>query len=175
VGEKVIFFVRDPVTRFVSGFYTRWRHGRNNAPWSPKEAIAFNKYDTPNKLALALSSDDPEEKESAIQAMRGIGHINWSMISWFESQDYFLSRISDIFFIGFQENLNEDFERLKAKLGTPKIVQLPTDDVRAHRTPNKFDRNLEEKAIENIKAWYAEDYEFISLCKQVSERVNHTA
>lgn len=175
VGEKVIFFLRDPVTRYVSGFYTRWRHGRDNSPWTPKEEKAFKQFDTPNKLALALSSEDPEEKQSAIQAMRGIGHINTPIVKWFESQEYFLSRLDDIFFFGFQETLNEDFERLKAKLGTPKKVQLPSDDRNAHRTPDGFDKKLHEKAVENIKAWYAKDYEFIALCRQVVDRVNPPA
>src|SRR5689334_1107802 len=43
IGEHVVFFVRDPISRFVSGFYSRQRQGRPryDVPWSPNESIAF--------------------------------------------------------------------------------------------------------------------------------------
>ena len=42
-GEKVFFFLRDPITRFVSGFYSRQRQGkpRHNLPWSVDEEIVL--------------------------------------------------------------------------------------------------------------------------------------
>ena len=168
-GEKVIFFLRDPVTRFVSGFYTRLRCGqpRNYTPWSPKEEEAFKKFDTPNKLALALGSDDLEVQQSAVKAMQSIGHVNKTFLDWFESEAYFTSRLEDVFFIGFQETFNVDFGRLKAKLGTPEKVHLPTDDVQAHKAPRGLDTSLDEKAVENIKAWYTQDYAFIDLCRRI--------
>lgn len=173
-GEKIVFFVRDPVTRFVSGFYTRWRCGRprNNTPWSPNEEKAFRQFDTPNKLAVALSSEDANERESAIKAMKNIRHVNSSFWDWFENESYFLSRREDIFFFGFQENLQEDFERLKSKLGTPETVILPTDGIQTHRTPPGLDTTLVEEAVTNIKAWYARDYDFILLCKKLSKEMS---
>ena len=48
-GEKFVFILRDPVTRFVSGFYSRQRQGkpRYNIPWRPKEKTAFETFSTP--------------------------------------------------------------------------------------------------------------------------------
>ena len=45
------------------------------------------------------------------------------------------ARLADIFFLGFQEQMAEDFEILKVKLGIPEHAVLPTDDVDAHRNP----------------------------------------
>ena len=41
VGERVAFFVRDPLTRFVSGFLSRQRKGRPRYfhDWSAEEAL----------------------------------------------------------------------------------------------------------------------------------------
>jgi len=51
-------------------------------------------------------------------------------------------RAADIFFIGFQERLNKDFEAVKALLGLPADMKLPADDVQAHRNPAHLDRKL---------------------------------
>jgi hypothetical protein len=70
--------------------------------------------------------------------------------------------------IGFQETLTDDFELLKNKLGLTTGVQLPTDEVTAHRNPEHFDKKLDAEAIDNLKRWYAEDYKLFGLCRQVS-------
>lgn len=171
-GEGVIFFVRDPVTRFVSGFYSRKREGRprHYSPWRPGEEQAFSNFSSPNELAVALSSKDREERLRAIDAMENISHLSSHYWDWFESEEYFRSRLSDIFFIGFQETLNEDFERLKAKLGLIYDATLPTDATKSHRTPLNFDRTLNATAIRNLRNWYREDYEFVSLCQEIEGR-----
>ena len=48
-GEKAAFFLRDPVSRFCSGFYSRKRQGRPrfDFPWSPAEELAFGRFSTP--------------------------------------------------------------------------------------------------------------------------------
>src|SRR5262245_6976386 len=63
LGEKVVLFMRDPISRLISGFYGRLRQDLpryDNAPWHPDEEAAFRRFRTPNELALALSSSDPE-------------------------------------------------------------------------------------------------------------------
>ena len=57
-GDQAIFCLRNPISRFVSGFYSRLRQGqpRNLVPWTPDEKASFSRFDTPNRLALALSS-----------------------------------------------------------------------------------------------------------------------
>jgi len=42
-GEYAFFVVREPISRFVSGFYSRLRKGypKNNNPWSKEEEWAF--------------------------------------------------------------------------------------------------------------------------------------
>ncbi len=104
--------------------------------------------------------------------MKTIGHVNSSYWDWFENESYFQSRLSDVFFIGFQENLSVDFEKLKLKLGLPQNVVLPLDDLRAHRNPLGSNVGLEREAIENLRKWYARDYDFLEICRKMAEVVN---
>lgn len=168
-GEKVFFFLRDPVSRFVSGFYGRQRQDqpRYFVPWSPGERAAFERFQTPNQLALALSSPEAEEQEEARKAMGAIQHVSSSYWDWFGDPDYFLSRKADIFFIGRQHRLKEDFAILKAKLGLPEDLELPDGDTRAHRNPAGLSRALDAAAETNLKEWYKKDYEFLALCESL--------
>jgi len=173
-GEGVIFFLRDPLTRFVSGFNSRLRQGepRFSNPWTEGERAAFNRFDTSIRLAEALSSADEELRNNAVAAMRSIAHVRDSYWRWFESEQYFVSRIDDIVFIGFQENLSKDFATLKSILGLPPGVNLPTDDILAHKTPEHLDKTLGDVAAGNLRNWYAEDIKFFSQCKNYAERIN---
>lgn len=166
-GEKVFFAVREPIGRFVSGFNSRLREGRPkfSIPWTPEERIAFERFKTPNELAEALSSE--ERREETQQAMGAIGHVRASYWRWFEDEAYMRSRLDDILFIAFQERLTEDFEILRAKLSLPPSVGLSTDKVRTHRTPEGLNKNLSELAVSNLRSWYARDYAFIELCRQL--------
>lgn len=173
-GEKVMFFVRDPIDRFISGFYSRQRQGapRYSNPWSPAEEVAFSQFPTVNELAVALSSPDATTKEAAVEAMKSIGHVRSSYWDWFDNEEYLLSRLSDIFFIGFQERIPADFELLRHKIALPPEAQLPTDDTAAHRSPKGLDRHLDSLAIENLREWYCRDYSFVNFCRSRAEAIN---
>ncbi|MCD6143412.1 sulfotransferase family 2 domain-containing protein [Thermococcus sp.] len=168
-GEYVFFFVRDPIGRFVSGFYSRLREGkpRHYKPHTPEEKKAFSKFKTPNELAEALSSSDSEIKKAAMDAMKAIGHVKTSYWDWFKDEDYFTSRVNDIVFVGRQEYLSQDFEKLKKILGLPPSLTLPQSDVLAHKTPDYYDKRLSELAVKNLRKWYKKDYEFLKLCEEL--------
>ena len=167
-GEKVVFFLRDPVKRFISGFLNQQRQGlpRYFSAWTPDEALAFERFHSPNELALALSSEDPGLAHAAEHAMKSIKHVRSSVWEWFGDPEYFLSRKSDVLFVGFQERLNQDFESLKRILGLPISITLPGGDSAAHRTPEIGDKRLEPRAVENLLNWYAADYRFLRLCDE---------
>lgn len=170
-GEGVIFFLRDPISRFVSGFYSRKRQGqpRYFYPWTEAEANAFAVFETPDQLASTLSSDDEPMRRKAVAAMQGIQHVGNSYWEWFGNEAYFLSRRRDILFVGFLETMEQDFEMLKAKLDIPKEVVLPGHGVETHKSPQDLDKRLGETAMTNLKEWYREDYGFIELCTILRE------
>lgn len=168
-GEKTVFFLRDPIRSYVSGFMSRQRQGlpRYFSAWSPDEKRVFERFGTANELALSLSSEDEEIHVAAERAMRSIKHVRSSFWDWFGDRNYFRSRLGDILFVGFQERLDEDFNRLKSILGLPEDLCLPRDDVRAHKNPRNIDIHLEDTALRNLLTWYARDYQFLELCKEI--------
>ena len=169
VGDKAFFFLRDPVTRFVSGFWSRYRMGRpkNDIPWNWHEEQAFASFKTPNELALALSSGDCALRTKAQRAMRGIRHVSSAYADWLVSEEYLRLRVDDVLMAGRMESLNGDFERLKTLLKLGDEVSLPNDKVKSHRSPGGVDKTLSEEAAANIKQWYARDYRFIRLCGEL--------
>jgi hypothetical protein len=168
-GEKIIFFLRNPISRYVSGFYSRQRKGRPRhfSEWNQEEAVAFSYFNTPNQLGLALFDKNSPDHDNAVSAMKGIRHVNSSYYDWFKDADYFQLRAEDILFVGHLECLDGDFEKLKEILGLPPQAALPTDDVSAHRAPDSMGRHLEENALIALKEWYRVDYDFIQLCEKL--------
>lgn len=164
--DKVFFSVRDPVDRFVSGFNSRLRCGqpRGYLPWSDAERIAFEEFTTPDSLGRALSAEDPGLRARAYAAMTAINHVRDSYWRWFEARPYLDSRYRDLLFIVWFPDLTASFPRLRELLGLPDHVELPTDEVRSHRTPESFDRKLSDLAADNLERWYGRDYAFIDYC-----------
>ncbi len=174
VGEPFMFLIRDPLSRFVSAFNGRLREDRPryHYPWRAEEREAFAIFRTPNELALALSSTDSEQRDAAARAMKGIGHLNTPYSFWFGDEAAFRGRVPDIFFIGFQDRLDADFEALRARLGLPATAELPRDETTAHRAPTGLDHELEDEARANLERWYADDLAFVDLCRELAPRVN---
>ncbi len=172
VGDGFIFFVRDPIRRFASGFYSRQRQGqpRYFYPWSRSEFEAFGLFETPDKLARALSAPNEKHRTAAEKAMRSIQHVRDPYSLWFGDAKHFRSRMDDLLFVGSQEHLREDFQRLKNILGLPADLQLPSNPKEAHRRPKHMDATLSDEAQANLIAWYAEDYQFLH---KLAEQYDH--
>lgn len=170
IGERVVFAIRDPHDRFVSGFYSRQRRGepRYRFEWSAGEKLAFERFSTASALAEALSADDPDARAAAVAAMGSIQHVRDSYWRWFGDDERFRSRATDIAMVLHQERLDHDFERLVEMLSLEAFAPaLPDDDVGAHRNPAAVDRSLSDLARKNLGEWYADDHRFVQLCRSM--------
>jgi len=167
--HQVVFFVRHPISRFVSGFWSRLRRGlpRHHYEWNEAEVEAFRHFQKPNDLAEALSAADQDTARRAREGMRGISHIKNTYKDWFSGEHELDDRLNSIVLVGLQENLSSDFEHLKRLLNLPETVSLPADNTLAHRTPPEFDRGLSLLAERNLSEWYAEDIRFYERCVQI--------
>jgi hypothetical protein len=173
-GEQYMFLIRDPLTRFVSAFNGRLREDRPryHYPWRDEERVAFAIFKTPDQLAVALSSEDAGEREQAEAAMHGIGHVNTPYTFWFPDETAFTARLGDLFFVGLQDRLDEDFELLRRRLGLPEDVRMPRDETVAHRTPAGFESQLSERGRANLERWYERDVAFVGRCRELAPLVN---
>lgn len=171
--DRVFFFLRHPIPRFVSGFNSRLRKGapRYRYEWSHAEAKAFARFTKANDLAEALSSPDEQILGQAQAAMRGIQHVNSLYTNWFSGIAEVEERAGSIVLLGLQESLSADFESLKLALRLPRELTLPPDDLRAHRTPGGLHRDLSSLAEHNLHLWYEEDIRFYDDCVQLRTRL----
>ena len=71
-GDKAVIPLRDPISRFVSGFYSRLRKGepRYYREWREEERTAFEWFSTPRELADALAQPAGEARRRAEFAMQ---------------------------------------------------------------------------------------------------------
>jgi hypothetical protein len=170
-GDKAVFALRDPVARFVSGFYSRQRKGapRYVREWSAAERRSFEWFSTPRALADALAEPAGEERERAEFAMDAIRHLRRRLTLWTGSPDYLRGHLDRVLYIARQETLAEDWERLKELLELPGDLALPEDDVTAHRTDPALDRSLSDAGAAAVRAWYAEDYEVLAIGEDVRQ------
>ncbi|HEY5011814.1 MAG TPA: sulfotransferase family 2 domain-containing protein [Acidimicrobiia bacterium] len=170
-GDKFFFVVRDPVDRFVSAFQARQRQDapRYRNPWTAAEARAFADFSSPGELGLALAGSGAE-RTAAEFAMHSIEHVRSSYWDWFSSPAAVRRREHDILWIGFVERLDEQIPDLAQRLGLPKL-ELPTDDVTAHRSPRESRPDLPPEARDALVTWYRRDYEFLDVCRDATERI----
>ena len=162
------FSIRNPITRFKSGFYSRKRKGlpRILAEWTRSEAKAFGTFEHANDLAEALFRPD-ERGLLAAQAIQAIRHTAMQQIDWF-SRIGFLSLRPPLWIIR-QEKFEPDFNRFLARLGlaiTCADLRPATDPAAAHRNDYSGTTELTELARENLRRWYARDFVFYDVCEQ---------
>jgi hypothetical protein len=167
-GDYAVFFVRDPISRMVSGFQSRLHKGqpRYYKEWSPSERSAFEAFRTPEQLAHALVSDDPEERKLARRAMRRIFHLRF-MQRFTGPPEHVRSRLDQILYIGRQETLDADWRQLRGLLGLPRGLKLPKDAVRAHRRDPSDQPRLDAVAVAALRDWYARDYRLVACCDAI--------
>ena len=173
-ADRVIFSLRDPVSRFVSAFYSRLRCGRPRyfIPWSELEQRLFSAFPIPEALALALADPGSEHHGLAREALEGIRHFR-RLNRWLISEDFLLARRSMILFVAFQESLARDFEILRRLLDLPASVALPTGEVEAHRNPPGLARQIAQPGAEALRHWYEEDGRLIEVCRSLMESKGH--
>jgi hypothetical protein len=164
-GDTCFFAVRDPVARYVSGFYSRLRQGqpRYDRPWSADEAVAFGHYSTPRELANALAARTPESRH----AMESITHLRRPLRYWLGKPGQLRERSGSIVYIARQETLSDDWARLRTLLAVPDGIGLPDDSRKAHRRPSTDDNGLDDVGRAAVEAWYAEDYELLAICDEL--------
>ena len=154
------FCIRDPLSRFVSGFYSRQRQGkpRYNIPWNAKEERAFRHFETANDLAEALSSSSPSVRNRAEQAMQDIRHVKTSISKWIIDPTYFDKRKENLLYLLEQRTLEKDFEKMLQKIHYNKQLNLSNDKKITHQAnPSKANTGLSELALQNLNNHYAED------------------
>lgn len=165
-GSRFVFATRDPATRFVSGFHSRRRRrddrGRNR--WSRAEARAFARFETPNAPAEALSAPDPATRRDARAAMRAIRHLREPHVSWFPDTERLHADIMAGRALRIrQEHLNADTRAVFEALGLAPRAEALEGRAPVHVNRSDQGRALSPQALDNLRAHYAADYDFLAM------------
>ncbi len=190
--RKYITWIRNPIERFVSAFnysYSALKQDVSSITvfnlktclipdvmkkrYINKTKYLFSKsydesmffFETPNKLAEALSSTDPALKKRALDLMNSdIQHIHKGL-GWYLYNGGFIKKLKqNILFVGKMETMDEDAERL-FKLLNKNYVKKPK--VRENIYINKEAKYLSELAIANIIDYYKKsDYAALKEMKE---------
>lgn len=157
------FFVvlRDPVSRFVSGFNSRLRKGqpKNYNEWSFQERQSFQEFTNPNELAEALTSSDIDKKRRAKQAMESINHVKTYQKDWVSDILEIKKYDKKMVFLLRQENLSYSVKELLSTLDI-KFEMIDKADIKAHVAKEGVSP-LTQLAKTNIIKWYSKDFELI--------------
>ncbi len=161
---KYIFFIRDPLNRYVSSFISRFRQGRPryNVRYGLLETITFRFFKTPNQLAEVLSSHNRLKRICASMAMLSITQVRKSITYYLRGLDNVKKNQHKIFFVGTTENLDTDFYKMTDLLGIDN-ARLVKDPIESHKTPAEYEKMkfLSDRAKDNLIKWYREDYNII--------------
>ena len=165
-AARILFCVRDPAKRFVSGFNSRLRKSqpRRFKEWDAGEQLVFDAFKTANELAEALNSPDPVKKMEADWSMKLMPHLSYSLTYWLNNPDYLEQHKENIFYIAETKTLDEDFEYIKSSIGLPAEASLPRSDADRHATPAGFSTQLSEEGLKNVRNHFRDDYEIYEWC-----------
>lgn len=168
--RKLVILFRNPVERFVSGFYSRLRQGRPtyNSIWSPSEAISFSYFRTPTELAESLFSSDERLKSAGTFAMSNIQHINRGYEFFLESAEALEAARSCIVICCDVNNLDEKLNSILKALNIHGPVDL--DRARVHRS--EVSHRLSEEAVESLKKYWAKEFVIFEKCREIEEALN---
>lgn len=170
VTAPYFFSVRNPVTRFVSGFYSRKRKGQPllYKEWTANEASAFAAFDHANDLAEALFAPG-DLRQQAVFAIKSISHTARGQVDWISPMGYFLTHRPPIAILR-QEHFNTDLALLSAHLGEDMTRYITANPALAHRNDYSSVPELSPKAIANLERWYVQDRMFYTICSDWMEQ-----
>lgn len=165
---RYFFSLREPVSRFKSGFYSQKHHGRPafDVPWTRDEEITFREFEHANDLAESLFAEG-ELGMKAWAAINSIRHTAQHQSDWFYLRGNFLQLTPPVWIIR-QEHFDADLEVFLRRAG----YDVALEDLVSRPDPKASNRNdysdippISEKGVDNLRRWYAQDFELYRACE----------
>ncbi|CUJ18663.1 sulfotransferase family 2 domain-containing protein [Cognatishimia activa] len=173
VEADYFFSIREPISRFYSGFYSRKRKGQPRMffEWTEHEAFAFQEFEHANDLAESLF-EDSHIGSKAMQAITSIRHTAQNQIDWF----FMCGGIFDVrppLAIIRQENFASDLSKFLERAGLTELqneFDFSKGKKKAHANDYSATPPLSDKAKTNLQHWYSQDIEFYRVCERWIEK-----
>ncbi|WP_200181338.1 sulfotransferase family 2 domain-containing protein [Ectothiorhodospira mobilis] len=167
-GSDFFFSIRDPLSRFVSGFYSRKRKGRPRiySGWSSYEEFSFGEFEEANDLAESLFECGLRGRQAAA-AIKSMRHTAQDQFDWFCCCGSFLFVRPPVWIIRqeyFEGDLREFLYRAGFS-GFSDALKIEKDSVGSHVNDYRGVPPLSKKAEQNLRYWYAQDIQFYQMCE----------
>ena len=171
-NAPIVFFVRHPVSRFVSGFYNLHRARSQGVRRLPTAAdtIGFHLFPTPNDLLDGLRSDDDWTRSAAEYAINNLPFLRNPLVNNLVSTDTVDAHLPQIAFIGTQENFEASVEAMRTVLSLPSTLSLTTHERKSHRSPASLRTAISDENREVLLNWYRDDLVLYEHCVRIHER-----
>lgn len=156
-GEPVLFCLRDPVERAVSGFYSRKRQGAPAYwyPWSLTERQVFDRYQS----IEALCAEGVDRTARVLGRLRPTASRYWH---WLGSPELLRERTDDIARVLWLPTLAHDLAVACSALGLPAVTLPAPDKPAAHAAPAKHRAPLSQEARAVLTKVYEDDYDCLT-------------
>lgn len=166
VDDCYMFFARDPVGRWLSRFAMRERDFAQDPVRYERVRDALAAYPTPNHLAEALSSSDPEKAKHAWKTFHtsDIGVPK-------KLSEHYLARLSDqrreqflkrLVFVGATSSLADDFMAYVVKVGLPLRGSTHFQKLNAMPQEQSKELQLSSLGLKNVEKELAQEYTLLN-------------
>ena len=168
VGERICLFYRSPISRFVSGFYSRKLQGAPyyKIPWNDLESRIFERFSTPSQLIDAIDGGNTSDRVLAISAILETEHLNRTM-SWFLGGiEEVLQRLGDLVIV-----LNsDDTESLVSSVSATLGLRLDSETlVEEEKFVLDGHEPMTASATAIFQKMYSQDYEVFGLLENLTQ------
>lgn len=163
--QRYFFSTREPIARFRSAFHWRLGKGQMNPGKArpPAELRAFALFESANDLAEALFLPGQRGIDAAL-AMKSIRHISRNLVDNFTLHGFDLELRPPVWIIRI-EHLQQDLAEFLRRIGHDRPVDISGTDPVARRQSYDGVPPLSDLARENLRRWYAQDFEFLRACE----------
>lgn len=171
ISKKYIIWLRNPISRFVSSFYYLKKCYNIKKKWKSffsKKIYdeLFKRFETVEQFALDIKNILSNEDDNFIDLKNQTenNHIFQGLGFYINNKEIKKAiKNNDVIFVGTLENFDEDFKKLKQKIGkNDDYHKIDKKNVNKNENDDKY---LSKKALENIKEFYKGDYEALKILR----------
>ena len=168
VDECYMFFVRDPVDRWLSRFIMRERDFKRNPEQYERVREVFEKYPTPNHLAEALSSADPDVKVHAVHTFHSsdagvpkkLSKYYLPLLFDEQTREEYMKRVV---FVGATSLLGQDITTFAKKVGLPPRGTDHFEKLNAMPKEQRKELYLSRDGLKNVEKELEQEYEMLNI------------
>ena len=156
-----VIFVRDPIDRWISGYYSRYRRGcpQYCSNWTQCETKYFEQYPSVGALAEALGDNsNSSEIYHAQQMVNCIGHLWLNFAFYLKGLETGYTKIG---YVGLTDNLTTEFQHFTKKFNMTQISNHSFE--RFHTNHVNKTHVLSEKGRLNLIQFLAKDYYYMDV------------